>query len=80
MSRFFFGRNSHAMMAKATSQGGPRKAGRLVSWLCTSLFLIVTFLAILPHIGVVMVAFFFLVLSDASILLYVICNSLRIAN
>jgi iron(III) transport system permease protein len=57
MSRFFFGRNSHAMMAKATSQGGPRKAGRLVSWLCTSLFLIVTFLAILPHIGVVMVAF-----------------------
>jgi len=57
MSRFFFGRNSHAMMAKATSQGGPRKAGRLVSWLCTSLFLIVTLLAILPHIGVVMVAF-----------------------
>ena len=56
-SRFFFGQNSHAMMAKATSQGGPRKAGWFVGWLCTSLFLIVTFLAILPHIGVVMVAF-----------------------
>jgi iron(III) transport system permease protein len=56
VSRFFFGQ-SHAMMAKATSQGGPRKAGWFVGWLCTSLFLIVVFLAILPHIGVVMVAF-----------------------
>jgi iron(III) transport system permease protein len=56
VSRFFFGQ-SHAMMAKATSQGGPRKTGWFVGWLCTSLFLIVTFLAILPHIGVVMVAF-----------------------
>ena len=56
VSRFFFGQ-SHAMMAKATSQGGPRKAGWFVGWLCTSLFLIVTLLAILPHIGVVMVAF-----------------------
>ena len=56
VSRIFFGQ-SHAMMAKATSQGGPRKAGWFVGWLCTSLFLIVTFLAILPHIGVVMVAF-----------------------
>ncbi len=56
-SRFFFGQNSHAMMAKATSQGGPRKAGWFVGWLCTSLFSLVTLLAILPHIGVVMVAF-----------------------
>ena len=56
VSRFFFGQ-SHAMMAKATSQGGPRKTGWFVGWLCTSLFLIVAFLAILPHIGVVMVAF-----------------------
>ena len=56
VSRFFFGQ-SHAMMAKATSQGGPRKAGWFVGWLCTSLFFVVTLLAILPHIGVVMVAF-----------------------
>ena len=56
VSQFFFGQ-SHAMMAKATSQGGPRKAGWFVGWLCTSLFSLVTFLAILPHIGVVMVAF-----------------------
>jgi iron(III) transport system permease protein len=28
-SKFLFGRNSHAMMAKATSQGGPRSAGWL---------------------------------------------------
>ena len=56
VSRFFFGQ-SHAMMAKATSQGGPRKTGWFVGWLCTSLFFVVTLLAILPHIGVVMVAF-----------------------
>ena len=56
VSRFFFGQ-SHAMMAKATSQGGPRKTGWFVGWLCTSLFSLVTLLAILPHIGVVMVAF-----------------------
>ena len=55
-SRFFFGQ-SHAMMAKATSQGGPRKPGGFIACLCTSVFLIVTLLAILPHIGVVMVAF-----------------------
>ncbi len=52
-----FGRDAHAMMAKATHSGGPRAlpAGR--AWLCTLLFGGVTFLAILPHLGVVAVAF-----------------------
>lgn len=52
-----FGRQSYAMMAKATHSGGPKAlpAGR--AWLCTALFGGVTFLAILPHLGVVAVAF-----------------------
>jgi iron(III) transport system permease protein len=56
-SKFLFGRNSHAMMAKATSQGGPRAAGWLGGLLCAAAFSFVSFLAILPHIGVVLVAF-----------------------
>lgn len=55
--KFLFGRNTHAMMAKATSQGGPRKVGPIRSWACSLLFAGVTFLAILPHFGVILVAF-----------------------
>ncbi len=55
--KFLFGRNTHAMMAKATSQGGPRKIPFLGASLCTFLFASVTFLAILPHLGVILVAF-----------------------
>ena len=52
-----FGRSAYAMMAKATTAGGARAlpAGR--AWLCTTLFCAVTFVAILPHLGVVLVAF-----------------------
>ncbi|MBE2203265.1 MAG: iron ABC transporter permease [Chthoniobacterales bacterium] len=57
MGKFFFGRNSHAMMAKATSLGGPRKVGWLGGALCTGFFCLITFLAILPHLGVILVAF-----------------------
>lgn len=52
-----FGRDSHAMMAKATSSGGPRALPRGRAWICTALFAGVTFVAILPHLGVVLVAF-----------------------
>ena len=52
-----FGRDPHAMMAKATSAGGPRALPRARAWLCTALFAGVAFLAILPHLGVVLVAF-----------------------
>jgi len=52
-----FGRQSYAMMAKATHAGGARSLGAGSSWLCTALFGGVTFLAILPHLGVVAVAF-----------------------
>jgi iron(III) transport system permease protein len=52
-----FGRTSYAMMAKATSSGGPRALPRGEAWICTALFSGVTFLAVLPHIGVMFVAF-----------------------
>jgi iron(III) transport system permease protein len=56
-SKWLFGRDSHAMMAKATSQGGPRRAGVAIGLLCSGVFGLVTFLAVLPHIGVILVAF-----------------------
>jgi len=52
-----FGRQSHAMMARATSAGGARPLPAARAWLCTALFGGVTFLAVLPHLGVVLVAF-----------------------
>ncbi|WP_438483468.1 ABC transporter permease [Oleiharenicola lentus] len=52
-----FGRDSYAMMAKATSSGGPQALPKGRAWLCTALFGTVTFIAVLPHIGVVLVAF-----------------------
>lgn len=56
-SKALFGRSAHAMMAKATSQGGPRQIGWLGSLFCTAFFSLITFLAVLPHIGVILVAF-----------------------
>jgi iron(III) transport system permease protein len=44
------------MMAKATSSGGPRALPRPKAWLCTALFCGVSFIAILPHLGVILIA------------------------
>jgi iron(III) transport system permease protein len=52
-----FGRDSYAMMAKATSSGGARTVSKGRAWLCTTAFALITFLAVLPHVGVVLVAF-----------------------
>jgi iron(III) transport system permease protein len=52
-----FGRDSHAMMAKATHSGGPRSLPPARAWLCTLFLGGVTFIAMLPHLGVVAVAF-----------------------
>lgn len=52
-----FGRSSYAMMAKATSSAGPRALPAASAWLCTALFAGVTFVAVLPHLGVMLVAF-----------------------
>ncbi len=45
------------MMAKATSRGGPRAVGRWAGIGCAAAFGAVIFLALLPHLGVVLVAF-----------------------
>jgi iron(III) transport system permease protein len=52
-----FGRDAHAMMAKATTSGGARTLPVLRRWACTAAFAGVTFFAILPHLGVLLVAF-----------------------
>ncbi len=51
-----FGRSGHAMMAKATSSGGPKALPAPKAWLCTAAFCAVTFVAVLPHLGVVLIA------------------------
>ncbi|HVT74294.1 MAG TPA: iron ABC transporter permease [Lacunisphaera sp.] len=56
LGRGLFGRDAHAMMAKATPVGGPRDLPRSRAWLCTAVFAGVTFVAILPHLGVLLVA------------------------
>src|SRR5664280_266378 len=57
LGKGLFGRESYAMMAKSTSAGGPRTPTLLRAWACTVLFAGVTFVAVLPHLGVVLVAF-----------------------
>ena len=59
ISRVTFGRKAQGltMMAKATSRGGPRKVSGRAAWLCVGAFGLVIFLAMLPHVGVVLVAF-----------------------
>jgi iron(III) transport system permease protein len=57
LGKGLFGRQTHAMMAKATSSGGPRSLSQGRAWLCSAAFAGITFLAVLPHIGVVLVAF-----------------------
>lgn len=52
-----FGHAGHAMMAKATSVGAPRRISTARAWLCTAGFAGVTFVAVLPHLGVILVAF-----------------------
>jgi iron(III) transport system permease protein len=57
LGKGLFGRKAWAMMAKATSTGGPRAPGPVAAAACTALFAGVTALAVLPHLGVVLVAF-----------------------
>ena len=52
-----FGRKAYAMMAKATSSGGARNLPRMGALLCTAAFTGVTLIAVLPHVGVILVAF-----------------------
>lgn len=52
-----FGRSHLVAGSKATGSDGARRLGPLGSWLCTGLFAAVTFCAVLPHLGVILVAF-----------------------
>ena len=52
-----FGRNTFAMMAKASHAAEPKRLGWMGRLLCTGLFSLVTFIALLPHLGVVLIAF-----------------------
>lgn len=52
-SKLLFGRDQHAMMAKATTASGARSLGKLSALACTLIFTGTTLLALLPHLGVV---------------------------
>jgi iron(III) transport system permease protein len=54
VSRFVFGRSSHAMMSKATTAGAARPLRGLASGLTAAAFVGVTLLALLPHLGVIL--------------------------
>ena len=57
LGKGLFGRQAHAMMAKATSTGGARPLTGWRGWACTAAFVGVTLAAVTPHLGVVLVAF-----------------------
>lgn len=52
-SKLLFGRDQHAMTAKATTASGARSIGKVAALFCTLVFGGVTALALLPHLGVV---------------------------
>lgn len=56
LGKFAFGRNAFAMMPKATSAGGPRTAAPLSAAMCIVAFSLVILVAIVPHLGVVLVS------------------------
>lgn len=56
-SKGLFGRNSDVMSTKATTSGGPRAIAASRAWLCSAFFVAVTAVALLPHLGVILVAF-----------------------
>jgi iron(III) transport system permease protein len=52
-----FGRESHAMMNRSAGTGALSPKSAVSAWACTALFAAVTFVALLPQLGVVLVAF-----------------------
>lgn len=57
LGKGLFGRQTFAMMAKASHQAGPRDPGLVGKLICTGLFTGVTLIALLPHLGVVLISF-----------------------
>ena len=56
-SKFLLRGSHHAMLAKSTTLGGPRPARGFKGILCIATFGLVSLLAMLPHLGVILVAF-----------------------
>ncbi len=54
--RLVFGRSTPASVGKATLAAAPQLLTGVRSWLCSAAFLVVSGLALLPHVGVVLVA------------------------
>ena len=57
IGRGIFGRSPLVMSTKATGSEGARALPRGRAWLCTAFFTAVTGCAVLPHLGVILVAF-----------------------
>jgi len=57
LSKVLFGRDTLAMLPKASTGTSQRQTGWFGGFLCVAFFGGITFIAILPHLGVVLVAF-----------------------
>lgn len=57
LGKGLFGRNTFSMMAKASHSTEPRRLGWMGQVICTGFFTLITFIALLPHIGVILIAF-----------------------
>lgn len=57
LGKFVFGRTGYAMYSKASRAGGERAAPGAWGWVITAGFVLVTALAVLPHLGVTLTAF-----------------------
>ncbi len=56
VGKTFFGRDNFSSSGRASTGRSMKKAKPLLGWFCTGSFIFVTVLAILPHIGVVLLA------------------------
>ena len=57
VGKLAFGGSGHAMMSKASSQGGSRPAGFWMGAFCVLFFCSIAGVAMLPHLGVILVSF-----------------------
>lgn len=55
--KYFFGRNTFTMTGRAAVASTQKKAPLGVGLLCTALFVFVTGLAVIPHLGVILMSF-----------------------
>jgi iron(III) transport system permease protein len=56
VSKLLFGRANHIMVSKATTVSYARAPGIVVQWACAFGFAAITLIALLPHLGVILVS------------------------